>query len=278
MGDIHGCYTEYLTLESMIHRQAQEQGRRAFIVSVGGLIDRGPDSAKVVSHFLRGEQNGTHTAILGNHEVMLLQVLQQFAPENFGETYCAWPLGLPTLKDVYLQGGEWVGEDDFQAFVHRTCQMWLAQGGRETLLSLEQDPFRPASWRLPLHWLSYLVTLPLYWENETTVATHALVDRYSLQFLRRAEQKRQPMHQRSRELFLDAQEKALWNRKMLRQRPDDLREHISGHTPVKSFRYHTQAHALQIDTGCVYGQTLSAYCAELKASLHVPALRKYTIS
>lgn len=281
VGDIHGCYAEYLVLEAHIHRQAHELGRRSFIVSVGDLIDRGPDSAKVVTHFLRGEQAGTHHAILGNHELMLLQVLQHFAPENFGEDgqrVCAWPLGLPTLKDLYLQGGDWVGDDDFQAFAQRTCQLWLNQGGRETLISLEQDPLRPATWRLPLHWLHYVVNLPLFWQDDTVVITHALIDRQSLWVLRQAESKRQPLTQTHREAYLGAQEQALWNRRLLTTRVDDQRIHISGHTPVKSMRYHRDAHAMQIDTGCVYGRELTAYCPALKARLSVPAQQKYTLS
>ncbi len=278
MGDIHGCYAEFLALEQHIHRQAQELGRRSFIVSVGDLIDRGPDSAKVVTHFLRGEQAGTHTAILGNHELMLLQVLQHFAPENFGEHHCAWPLGLPTLKDLYLQGGDWIGEDDFQAFTHRTCHLWLSQGGRETLLSLEQDVFRPETWRLPAHWLHYVVNLPLFWQDGDVVATHALIDRHSLRVLRQAEGRHQPITQPHRVAYLSAQEQALWNRKSLHERIDDHRMHISGHTPVKAMRYHREAHAMQIDTGCVYGRELMAYCPELKSTLVVGAKEKYTLS
>lgn len=265
-------------LETLVLRQAHELGRRAFIVSVGDLIDRGPDSAKVVTHFLRGTQAGTHQAILGNHELMLLQVLHYFAPQNFGETHCAWPLGLPTLKDAYLQGGDWVGEDDFDAFACRTCQLWLVQGGRETLLSLEQEPSQPQTWRLPIHWLNYLLTLPLYWQDSRTVVTHALIDDKSLQQLRRAEAKQEPMTQAGRQQYLAAQDKALWNRRAIVRRADDLREHISGHTPVMALRYYAPVHALQIDTGCVYGQHLSAYCAEFKSALTVPALRKYTLS
>ncbi len=278
MGDIHGCYTEYLTLESLVLRQAHELGRRAFIVSVGDLIDRGPDSAKVVTHFLRGTQAKTHAAILGNHELMLLQVLNYYAPENFGETHCAWPLGLATLKDLYLQGGDWVGEADFQDFARRTCQLWLVQGGKETLLSLEQNPNSPETWRLPLHWLEYLLTLPLYWQDDHTVVTHALIDRESLQQLRLAESRRQAITQDSRKAYLAAQDKSLWNRRPITSRVDDFREHISGHTPVMALRYYAPVHALQIDTGCVYGQHLSAYCAELKSVLTVPAIQKYTLS
>ncbi len=275
VGDIHGCFDEYLELEARIHKHAHEHGKRSLIVSVGDLIDRGPDSAGVVTHFLNGQQQGTHAAIMGNHEMMLLQVVQHFAPQNFIEGLCPWPVGFSTLTDLHQRGGTWVGDLDLEPYAHRTAQMWLSQGGQQTLMSLEQDPFRFDSWRLPAHWLKYLVELPFYWEDAHTVVTHALISQGNLNALRKSEDGKWPLDAEHRTRLVEAHDEALWNRKLPSERMDTAREHVSGHTPLPILKRHHTHHAVQIDTGCVYGQHLTAYCPELGEALVVKAHRAY---
>jgi hypothetical protein len=61
IGDIHGCYEELLALLDAVHLQPDD-----VIVSVGDLIHKGPDSAKVV-RYLRKVDNHTILAF-ANHE------------------------------------------------------------------------------------------------------------------------------------------------------------------------------------------------------------------
>lgn len=77
IGDIHGRLD---LLEAMLDRIREEQRRRppcpTYLVLLGDLIDRGPDSAGVVRR-LRAEGWGDikPVFILGNHEEMLIRVL-----------------------------------------------------------------------------------------------------------------------------------------------------------------------------------------------------------
>ena len=48
VGDIHGCFDEYIRLETKIYRHARMRAGSP-TVCVGDLVDRGPDSAKVVA-------------------------------------------------------------------------------------------------------------------------------------------------------------------------------------------------------------------------------------
>lgn len=60
IGDIHGCYAE---LEELLDRAAL--GRGDEIIALGDLVDRGPDSPRVLA-FFTGHPD--RRAILGNHE------------------------------------------------------------------------------------------------------------------------------------------------------------------------------------------------------------------
>ena len=100
IGDVHGRYDLLRDLLDKIETHTTSLGapRSLKIILLGDLIDRGPDSARVL-RFLSGVQQRTKKLIvlMGNHEEMLLRVLD-------GYISVQWP--------------------------------WLNQGGRETLESL----------------------------------------------------------------------------------------------------------------------------------------------
>ncbi len=94
IGDIHGCYTELLEL---LDRAAI--GADDLVVSVGDLVDRGPDPGPVLDLF-RTRPNTL--AILGNHERKHIRQVfsysQQVTREQLGERYAdhvRWLSGLP---------------------------------------------------------------------------------------------------------------------------------------------------------------------------------------
>ena len=62
IGDVHGCYK---TLMKLIDQLPAEEE----LCFLGDLIDRGPDSKKVIEFVM----NGGHRCVLGNHEDMALQ-------------------------------------------------------------------------------------------------------------------------------------------------------------------------------------------------------------
>lgn len=65
VGDIHGCYDEWKNFERMIKRQ----DRGARFIFVGDVIDRGPQSKKMLrwcKHHI--SKNGKYRMVIGNHE------------------------------------------------------------------------------------------------------------------------------------------------------------------------------------------------------------------
>ncbi len=79
-GDVHGAYrelVELLTRTGMIDAQSHWSGGTAHLVSVGDLLDRGPDSRAVMDLLMRLEKEAPTTGgyvhlVLGNHEAMNL--------------------------------------------------------------------------------------------------------------------------------------------------------------------------------------------------------------
>lgn len=82
IGDVHGCLDELLRLEAMILRDAQETPeRKAAIVMLGDIIDRGPNASRTVAHVMRiGSAGLDRHVLLGNHEVGLLTFLASPRP------------------------------------------------------------------------------------------------------------------------------------------------------------------------------------------------------
>ena len=64
VGDIHGYYDSFLNLVSKLNLDVGD-----LVISIGDMIDGGPESVGVVDFFIENDQ---FLAILGNHEQMLL--------------------------------------------------------------------------------------------------------------------------------------------------------------------------------------------------------------
>ena len=74
VGDVHGRLDLLLEMESLIEQDRRARGRYrdVIIVHLGDLVDRGPDSAKVLEHLLASESVRPPTALLlGNHDLWL---------------------------------------------------------------------------------------------------------------------------------------------------------------------------------------------------------------
>lgn len=275
IGDIHGCLTEYLELEARIQQHARQQGATPLIVSVGDLVDRGPDSAGVVAHFYQGEQQGSHHAIIGNHELMMLQVIHHLAPWNFTQPGCAWPERHWTLEQMFeLREGmaRYLSWEDYAVTMKA---LWVGQGGYQTLRSYGMDPETPATWSFDAEILRYLLDLPFYWQNEQVVVTHALAQPDDLSLIRHSSENAYSGDEEAMDNLRKAAHSLLWNRALPTTRPDPSRQHVSGHTPLPRVRRWKLMQCVQIDTGCVYGRRLSAYCLPTNQSLSVPAKKNY---
>ncbi|HEY0114516.1 MAG TPA: metallophosphoesterase family protein [Allosphingosinicella sp.] len=78
VGDVHGCLAE---LEALLAKVEEDLDRRpageAFLIFVGDLIDRGPDSAGVLERLRTYQRDGVRTVFLtGNHEESFSRVLR----------------------------------------------------------------------------------------------------------------------------------------------------------------------------------------------------------
>jgi len=71
IGDIHGCSEALRALVTAIDPQPEDT-----IVTLGDYVDRGPDSRGVIEQMLALEKRCHVVPLLGNHELMLLDALQ----------------------------------------------------------------------------------------------------------------------------------------------------------------------------------------------------------
>lgn len=151
IGDLHGMADLLDAMLDLISRQPGAESAR--IVLVGDLIDRGPDSARVLARVreLCQSDPSRHICLMGNHERMVL---------------------------------------DFLAKPEVNALRWLRNGGAETLQSFGltqrmqgEDPagrFRTmaAALRaaLPDGMLDWLAGLPRFWQADGLTVVHADAD------------------------------------------------------------------------------------------------------
>lgn len=105
IGDIHGCYTEFLELLKKANLSKDDE-----IIALGDILDRGPDSRKVMHFFMNEPRTQT---LLGNHErkhILSFQGKVKSAPSQritrrqLGEEYypsvISWMEKLPHFIDL----------------------------------------------------------------------------------------------------------------------------------------------------------------------------------
>lgn len=78
IGDVHGCFSEMLDLLVAIEADHRSRPNKdCIIVFLGDLIDRGPDSSRVIEFLARGSIKFARPYfLLGNHEEMFLRILR----------------------------------------------------------------------------------------------------------------------------------------------------------------------------------------------------------
>lgn len=268
VGDIHGCYEQLMALEEVIHRHAEEYNATPFVVSVGDIIDRGPQSREVVEHFQKGVQAGTHVVVAGNHEAVFFEV---FLALCHSEQSALIPSYIVPLHTRYEQD-EIAQQESWSVFVERKKMGWLRQGGRETLRSFGCDPDKPATWVEIGNHLSFLAALPMLWESEKALVSHALAAADDIAYARHLlAEGVQP----DRESLVHALHTRglLWSRQCPEHCIDVARTHVSGHTPNDAVVRLGKERRLMIDTACVYGNKLTAWCEHTGDILYVRGLQ-----
>jgi serine/threonine protein phosphatase 1 len=147
IGDIHGRYDLLQLLIERIgeHSAALPPTRSLYVVLIGDIVDRGPQSAEVLAMLYDLQRKTSHVVVLlGNHEEAMLQAL----------------------------------DGDLEAL-----RRWLAVGGDTTLASFGIPPLRPdddprdylnrARRAIPRQWLAWLRQLPLSVQSGDYYFVHA---------------------------------------------------------------------------------------------------------
>jgi serine/threonine protein phosphatase 1 len=102
VGDIHGCYDEFLSLLDAAGLAVDD-----LIISAGDFVDRGPKTPEVLSFFM---ENAQARAVMGNHErkhvrasrhEVQLARSQRISKIQFGDSYSAALAFMDTLP-LYL--------------------------------------------------------------------------------------------------------------------------------------------------------------------------------
>jgi serine/threonine protein phosphatase 1 len=146
IGDIHGCLAPLKDLEAQIVEDARQRGGESWLVLLGDLIDRGPQSAQVLDRVLTPLPGLRRLVIRGNHESTMLDFIRD-------------PAG---------------------------NAQWLEFGGRETLLSygIEEKSFangaigrngfrQTLASYIPEEHVAFLASLPMLIETPDYVFVHA---------------------------------------------------------------------------------------------------------
>jgi serine/threonine protein phosphatase 1 len=139
IGDVHGCSQALETLLEVI-----EPRKSDLIVALGDYVNRGPDSRAVLDRLISLESQCTLVAILGNHDEIFLQMLE-----------------------------------DARAGRCRTRLGWLGMGGTSTLASYGAASGPTAGLDLaqvPVEHVEFLKRCGAYHETETHIFTHASYD------------------------------------------------------------------------------------------------------
>lgn len=141
IGDIHGCYEELMQLLELAKLQPDE-----ILVSVGDIVDRGPDSLKVYEFF---KNRPNSLVIMGNHERKHLRQVLSFGQEivkmQMGEKYpefLAWLKNLPyfyeTEAAIVVHGGF---ENGVELALQREEVLCGATAGEKRLQTLYGEKF-----------------------------------------------------------------------------------------------------------------------------------------
>jgi len=147
IGDVHGCLDKLEPVLGRIARHAAASPeRRHIVVSIGDLVDRGPNSAQVVARMAEGVPGCETVVLRGNHEAMMLDFLR--------------------------------GTEDAENWLHNGGLLTMASYGVD-LQKIAEEGFdldrlrRALIERMPAHHVAFLASLPLSFECGDYFFVHA---------------------------------------------------------------------------------------------------------
>lgn len=236
MADVHGCAEACFALLDKINFSLEDT-----LFVLGDAMDRGPEPMKVIRDLMQRENV---FYILGNHDVMFLEVLRRLNVELNEENASA------------------LTQEDFQVYFD-----YIQNGGEETLRQFRRlSPEEQADIR------DYLESSPFYetieHDGKLYILVHAGIDNFDPE----------------KELDEYDPEDFLWTRPDygIKYFPGDRIFLVTGHTPTPAIRsdkrplVYTEHNHIAIDCGCVFGGNLAAFCIETGEITYAESPRKKT--
>jgi serine/threonine protein phosphatase 1 len=140
IGDIHGRLD--LLDDALAAIEAHRDGKRALIVTLGDYVDRGPDSAGVVSRLRELERSGAVLCLLGNHEALMSKALRCGERDrwyrNGGEATMASYAGDVPADDIdWMEALPLMWTDGHRIYVH---------GGLAPFVPMEEQDEHTCTW------------------------------------------------------------------------------------------------------------------------------------
>ncbi|MEQ8791784.1 MAG: metallophosphoesterase family protein [Pirellulaceae bacterium] len=122
IGDIHGCSQALTALLDAIQPRPND-----VIVTLGDYVDRGPDSRGVLEQLIQLGDRCRHKPLLGNHELMMLEALQEDESLDFWlecggrqtlASYGGSPAAIPASHLDFLRGCRRFHQSPTHIFLH----------------------------------------------------------------------------------------------------------------------------------------------------------------
>ncbi len=144
IGDIHGCAAALDTILDAIGPTAEDT-----IVALGDYVDRGPDSKGVISRLIELGTKCNVVALQGNHEEMMLDVIQREQPPTRWLQYG----GVETLDSYMFTGDMSVIPAEHHRFFDSMVDYYETE--KHIFLHANYDPAKPLDQQTPhdLRWL-----------------------------------------------------------------------------------------------------------------------------
>lgn len=163
IGDVHGHYDALLGLWENITPNQDDQ-----VYFLGDLIDRGPQSAQVVEFVMSNNYN----CIQGNHEIMLLNTLEQ-GQKNYNVLHTWLQNGGSATVNSYGQKMpppehiEWIKN---LPLYYDLEDYWLVHAGVDPNMPIEQQSSNQFCWiRKPFHHSNQP-----YFKDKTIIIGHTI--------------------------------------------------------------------------------------------------------
>ncbi|TLU83562.1 MAG: serine/threonine protein phosphatase [Chlorobium sp.] len=173
IGDVHGCI---LPLKKLIRLLKPEAGDQ--LVFLGDLIDRGDHSKEVIDYLIELSSRFSCHFIMGNHELMYLEYLENQNTEQW--LYCG---GRATLKSYNILNGNDLPDShrvfirSFQYYI-QTENYFFTHGGLDPELSIIDNLryYKPEEfcWQ-KVHMRQVFLESNNYNWNKTVVCAHTPV-------------------------------------------------------------------------------------------------------